>query len=280
VVADGRRVCPEWRSLGSGILDYESSAGEEGSPPTLKVWPRAALRRVERGFGLAMRAIPRPLRYRAALVLASVLAPLISCSENGRRQMAYQMDSAREIALSRVLESMTRSGTAFDPRLEVEGVGVLDAALAGPHGMLIVATHALMNSMILRLLLDRGRAVLAITGEPIPIPGTRMRSGIIPLSPGHLFRVRTALRDGNVVGTMIDGQNLSARRGVLFHAATGAVHIAPEMLRLAARCGARIVFLIGRLEGSDIVLTLGRPASEETVADDFVAFVRGNLGLQ
>jgi len=56
-----------------------------------------------------------------------------------------------------------------------------------------------------------------------------------------------------------------------------AVHIAPEMLRLAARCGARIVFLIGRLEGSDIVLALGRPTSEETVAGDFVAFVRAQL---
>jgi hypothetical protein len=137
-----------------------------------------------------------------------------------------------------------------------------------------------MNSMILRLLLDRGRAVLAITGEPIPIPGTRMRSGIIPLSSGHLFRVRTALRDGNVVGAMIDGEHLSVRRDVSFDAATGAVHIAPEMLRLAARCGARFVFLIGRLRGDDIVLTLGRPASEETAAGDFVAFVRANLGLQ
>lgn len=224
-----------------------------------------------------MRALPRGLRYRAAAAAARTIAPLVASRPNVRRQLAFHMDSAEEIALSWLLEAMTRSGTAFDPLLEVEGADLLDAALVNGRGMLLVSAHAVLSTMVLRCMLDRGRIPAIITSEPFGIPGTDLAVRAIPPVAGHLFRVRTALRAGEVVGAMVDVESASAR-AVTVQANGRKVRITPELFRLAARCGAAIVFVLGRLRpDGHIVVTFGRPATAETAEGEFLHFVRKHL---
>ena len=228
---------------------------------------------------MAMRAVPRGLRFRIALLVSRSVAPLLGRSAGAQRQMAFRMDSPREIALHHALESMTRAGTAFDPLMEVEGAEVLDAAVRHPGGMLIVGTHALLTSLILRRVVDGGRTLTAITGAPFRVPGTRVEISAIVPSPGHLFRVRTALRAGSAVCAAVDGETLLGPHSMSFHTPAGTVYVTPKLFRIAARCGAPIVFVFGRMSGAKrVIVSAGAPGSMETAGRDFMEFVRGRIG--
>lgn len=227
-----------------------------------------------------MRLVPRRYRFRAAVRLALAVTPLLVRA--GRFPPGRLMvDTPREQTLFSLLDLMTRYGCRFDPEVEFEGAEILDALMERRRGLLIACPHAMLTILIMRHLLDRGTAAIALVGAP---PFQLM--GADTLMPAmrakqSLLRVRTLLRQGKVVVAMIDRRTQDESRYPRFRTATGEFAIADPLLSVARRLGVPVAFAAYRLTGTT-VRARAVPAPEHGDVDElvhaFAGFVRELVG--
>lgn len=265
-------------SIGSAPTTESSQSAAAAEPR--HHWPLLHL--AGRAVGLLIRVVPRRFRFAAAVRASIALRPLIRRTGAYRAQRRQNVDTIREIALHRVLESMTASGALFDPVMRVEGMEHMEAGMADERGVLLVSPHAMLGTLILRRIYDRGWPQMILAGFPVLyVSGTRAEIPTLRPSPSFLIRVRSRLREGGLVCAMLDRGEGLRRRAVDFDTARGPVQVADALIPLALRCGARVVFLAVRMEGTEVVARLAPPSPASRTADevtaDFVAFVQAHV---
>jgi hypothetical protein len=242
-------------------------------------WPLLHL--AARSFGLAFRLLPRRFRFAAAVLASRVLVPLIRRTAAYREQSGQRIDTAREISLFRVMESLTASGTLFDPVLRVEGMHHLVEAVRGKTGVLMAGPHSMLSLLVLRRIHDLGWPQTVISPTTLRATGTREDLPCLAPSPAFLITVRSVLRSGGLVCAMLDRGEPRPRRLIAFDTAQGPVRVADAFIPLALRCGARVVFLGTRMRGRHVAVRFAvpSPASDtaEQVTADFVEFVREHV---
>lgn len=193
----------------------------------------------------ALRLAPAALRFPAACALARLVPRHATL---GRTQLAA-FDDGPAIALYLILWNMTRQGIEYDPSIDVEGDGELEAIRASGRGVLVASGHFGLNHLVIRWLHDHGWRVLTVQAYPIPkfVAGTRAPLTYVTQSPQTLVSVRTALRNGSAVAIDVDSHR--PRAGAI---PIGPVHVSDHSLRVAERCGAGIVYLETRFAGGRV----------------------------
>lgn len=253
-----------------------------GARPGVGVGPdrrRLMVRAAEFCFAAAMRLAPRRRRFGAVLLLASAVVPLLRRTSAYREQEEKGFDGPREIALHFMLNALTKNGTRFDPVLRVSGLEELERAYAAGKGVLVLGPHAALTLLMVRLFHDRGLDPVVVSPDPrMRVGGTTLTARTIQPSPTFLVKTRGRLRRGEVVCAMPDRAEHHGARTVEFATAGGRVIVAPALMHVAARCGARVVFTEAHAEGRSAVAgTISAPAdasSGDAIAEAFMDFVR------
>jgi hypothetical protein len=180
-----------------------------------------------------------------------------------------------------VLESLTASGTLFDPVLHIEGMEHMVEAVRGKTGVLMAGPHSMLSLLVLRRIHDLGWPQAVISPTTLRAMGRREDLPCLAPSPTFLITVRSILRSGGLVCAMLDRGEQRPRRIIAFDTAQGPVQVADAFIPLALRCGARVVFLGTRVRGRHVAVrfALPSPAAEtaEEVTADFVEFVREHV---
>jgi hypothetical protein len=226
----------------------------------------------------AFRAVPCDRRYAVALAVSRLVRPLLVRSGAYRERRRHGVESAAEIALELVLSALDRYALRYSPRMHVVGWDAVEETLAAGRGALIIATHAMLNSLLLRHADDRGITLGPVAVVETPIPGaSRMAEGIYQQA-SFLMNLRSRLRDGRAVAGMIDRDAASDARTKTVEIATGEIHLADALPRIALGVGAGIFFLSSRLDRSGVVRISVAPAtateSAESVILEFADFIR------
>ena len=225
-----------------------------------------------------MRLAPRRLRFGAAVFVARAALPLLRRTDAYRVQEMMGLDAPHEIALHFALNALTRNGARFDPVVEVRGFGELERAYADGQGVLVLGPHAALTLLMIRLFHDRGLDPVVVSPDPLMrVGGTTVTARTVQPSPTLFVKTRGRLRRGELVCAMPDRAEHHGERTVEFDTAGGRVIVAPALMHLAARCGARVFFTEVHAEGRALVGTLraaARASSGETITEDFMEFVR------
>jgi lauroyl/myristoyl acyltransferase len=228
-----------------------------------------------------MRLVPCRHRFSLAARMAGSLAvPMRATWVFSGLRRWLRLNSEQDLSLHLLLRSMTASGTAFDVPLRLEGEEVLEAALASGRGTVIVAPHALLSRLLLRHLYDRGHWPTVIGGmNGITLAGTRVTVPTVYPTPTVLLLARTRLREGGIVCAMVDHIGGKGKNTLSFESPVGEIHLSDSIFRLAARCGAQVIFTLARAEPAGVRQWIAAPrsssaASPQAVAGDFVAFIQ------
>lgn len=227
-----------------------------------------------------IRFFPIRRRFAVAAALALAARPIVRRTPAYRHQKNSRVDGAAEIAVHLMMQKLTTAGTEFVPEIEIDGYPEFVEAWREGRGLLLVAPHAATGILQLRIFHDAGMRPLVIAGDPaLRVPGTRITAETLLKSPSFLLRARSRLREGRLVCAMLDRAEHEGGRTFEFETANGPVIVAPALLGIAARCGARVAFTEvhvedGRLRGS-IVLADG--ANGKDLARQFVDFVRTHV---
>jgi hypothetical protein len=245
---------------------------------------RRLIQAAEFFFAAAMRLAPRRYRFSAAVFVARAIAPLLRLTNAYREQELKGFDGPREIALHFVLNALTRNGARFDPVVEVKGLAELERAYAAGTGVLVLGPHAALTLLMIRLFYDRGLDPLVITPDPgMRAAGTTLAVRTVQPSPTFLVKTRDRLRRGELVCAMPDRAEHHGARTVEFVTVSGRVIVAPALMHVAARCGARVIFTEVHAEGGSVVGTIHAPAqasSGDAITEDFIAFVRARAAAR
>ena len=229
-------------------------------------------------FAAAMRLTPRRYRFGAAVFVARAVTPLLRLTDAYQKQELIGFDGPHEIALHFVLNAMTRNGARFDPVVEVSGLAELERARAAGKGVLVLGPHAALTLLMIRLFHDRGLDPLVITPDPeMRVAGTTLTVRTVQPSPTFLVRTRGRLRRGGLVCAMPDRAEHHGARTVEFVTVNGRVIVAPALMHVAARCGARVLFTEAHADGGSVVGTIRAPArasSGDALTEEFIAFVQ------
>jgi hypothetical protein len=248
---------------------------EAGVTPDFR---RLLIQAAEFFFAAAMRLVPRPYRFGAAVSVARASAPLLRLTNAFREQELKGFDGPREIALHFVLNALTRNGARFDPVIEVEGLAELERVCASGAGVLVLGPHAALTLLMIRLFYDRGLNPVVITPDPgMRAAGTTSAVQTVQPSPTFLVKTRDRLRRGELVCAMPDRAEHHGARTIEFVTVSGRVIVAPALMHVAARCGARVLFTEVHADGGSVVGTIQAPAnasSGDAITEDFMAFVR------
>ena len=236
-----------------------------------------------RCFALAMRVVPRRLRFGAALLLARAAAPLVRRTQAYGEQRKSNVDGVGEIALHFVLNNLTKHGTTFDPVIAVEGFEALEHALAKGRGVLLITPHTVLSILAYRFIYDAGLDPVGIAVDAeMRVSGTRVTTEMLRPSPTFLVEVRSKLRGGRLVCAMVDRAEHQEGRTIEFDTAGGRVIVSTALMRVAARCGAEVVFYEAHFDGRGVVANFAAPAPEsmgsaDAVTRDFAEFVRAHV---
>ncbi len=234
---------------------------------------RRARRLAATPFRVMLRAVPRRSRFAAALALARMMAPV--APRTRLLQSRRALESTRDVVFVQLLAVLNRYRVPYDPVVSVEGIGWLNEAVAAGRGVLLVGPHTRVTQVAtIRYLHDSGYPLSAVTlGEFDPPAGKRSAIPQIPHSPHFLLAVREALNEGRTVFAMID-RSVPLPSTLPVETRGGTVHVADALLRLAARCGARVVFVASRTERGRVSCTLEAPPPDGTSDDYMRAFAR------
>jgi hypothetical protein len=229
-----------------------------------------------RAIGLSFRLIPKRFRFRAAVRAARLLQPYIRRTQMYEFRIQQRADTIREITLDIVMRLLTRYGTTYDPIATVEGIEHLPVT-DRPGPMLVVSPHMMLGMIFFRLLRERGwDNVLLATGGEMRVPGTREPIRVEPApAPEMLLRVRRHFQEGRVVVAAIDRAE-PERRNAVYQTRRGEMRFSHALFRLAANCGARVLFMGTWLdERSRIVLRLApaHAADPDGMLEEFLDFV-------
>jgi hypothetical protein len=236
------------------------------------------IRAAEVCFTAAMRLAPRRRRFEAAVFVARAALPLLRRTDAYREQELKGFDGPHEIALHFVLNALTRNGARFDPSVEVRGFGELERAYAAGKGVLVLGPHAALTLLMIRLFYDRGLDPVVISPDPLMrVGGTTATARTVQPSPTLFVKTRSRLRRGELVCAMPDRAEHHGERTVEFDTAGGRVIVAPALMHVAARCGARVLFTEVHAEGRVLAGTISAPShasSGDALTEDFMGFVR------
>lgn len=237
------------------------------------------IRAVEFCFAAALQLTPRRFRFRAVLLLADPILRVLRRTSAYREQEGMGFDRPREIALHFMLNALTRNATRFDPSIKVSGFEEFERAHAEGRGVLVIGPHAALTLLMVRLFHDRGFDPIVISPDPsMRVGGTTVTVRTVQPSQTFLVSTRARLRAGEVVCAMPDRGEHHGERTVEFSTARGRVIVAPALMQVAARCGARVVFTEIHAEGRDaLVGTISVPedrSSGEAITREFMEFVR------
>ena len=246
---------------------------------------RTLIRAAEFCFAAALRLAPRGRRFGLTLKIASAAVPLLRRTSAYRQQESIGFDGPREIALHFMLNALTRNGTRFDPSVRVSGFEEFERALAAGAGVLVVGPHAALTLLMVRLFADRGLDPVVVSPDPgMRAAGTAETVRTIQPSPTFLVQTRSRLRRGELVCAMPDRAEHHGARTVEFATAGGRVIVAPALMQVAARCGARVVFTEVHTEGRTVVAgTIAAPAdssSGDAILEGFKQFVRARAAAR
>jgi lauroyl/myristoyl acyltransferase len=226
-----------------------------------------------------MRLAPRRRRFGMTLSLAGAAAFLLRRTSAYREQEGMGFDGPREIALHFMLNALTRGGTRFDPSVRVSGFEEFERARADGRGVLVLGPHAALTLLMIRLFHDRGLDPVVVSPDPrMRVAGTAVTAQTIQPSPTFLVKTRSRLRGGGLVCAMPDRAEHHKARTVEFDTAGGPVIVAPALMHVAARCGARVVFTEVHADAGSVVAgTICAPrdtSSGDAIAKAFMEFVR------
>jgi hypothetical protein len=172
----------------------------------------------------------------------------------------------------------------FDQQIEVAGFEPIHEALRDHRGVLVIGTHAngILTRAAMRALHD-ARApltVIAIT-DRYPIFGAGVQITAIRPVPNFMIKVRTLLRNAQVVCGMLDVYQRSPGHTFELRAGGGSIWISDALIRLAWACKATIVFAAARLEPTTKILITFQAASEVNSPDDcrreFISFFERHM---
>lgn len=244
-------------------------------------WPLFHL--AARCFAMTMWLVPRSRRFGAALFVARSAVPLIRRTAAYRQQRACKIDDDLDIAVYFVLMALTKTGVAFDPLFVIKGYDEFRRAHAAGRGVMVICPHAALTLFLARLFHDDGLEAVIITADSrMLIGGTRKPAQTLQPSPTFLVTMLGLLRGGAIVCAMPDRAEHHKDQTVEFETAAGPIIIAPALMRVAARCGAKVIFSEMHVEGRGIVATFASPAptcegSADAITDGFIEFVRTHI---
>jgi lauroyl/myristoyl acyltransferase len=233
-------------------------------------------------LGVAWRLIPRARRFDAAKAAASAVAPLLRMWRRWQVQNAHMMETPPEAALQMVLRALDRAGTEYDPILQVHGAESFAAAREAGRGLLMVGPHAMLSKLVVRYLHDHGYAPILVSAAPMRLGGLRRPPAQIVKSDAFLLHVRTALRAGSILFSMVDHDDESSHRITAVPTIAGPVFLSNGLIRVAQRCGAAILFFSSTLSDDGVVhIDLEPPSpssvSVEAITSDLAAFVQAHV---
>lgn len=244
---------------------------------------RDFLHTAERCFATAMRLMPRRYRFGAAVLVARAAVPLLRRTDAFREQEMKRFDGPHEIALHFVLNALTRNGTRFDPVVAVKGYEEVERAYAAGKGVLVLGPHAALTLLMIRLFYDGGLDPVVISPDPsMRVGGTAVPARTVQPSPTFLVKTRNRLRRGELVCAMPDRAEHHGVRTVEFTTADGCVIVAPALMQVAARCGARVVFTEVHAEGRGLVGTVAAASAgtADVITKEFMEFVRARAAAR
>ncbi len=230
-------------------------------------------------LALVMRFVPRRLRFPAAVQLAGVAVYVVRRTPQFRllaNAANERLNTPQETALHLLLHVMTTGHTAFDPDITIDGYDRFAAACGRGPGLLLVSPHAALGLAMLRTFHDDGLTPLVFGPDPnMRVPGTTVTLETVQRSPTSFVKMRTQLRRGRLVITMLDRAEHEAGTQE-FDTARGPVIFAPALLHLAARCGASVAFCEAQLQGSSLRgrIVLASSVTAQGVEQEFIDFVR------
>lgn len=194
--------------------------------------------------GLAFKLLPRRFRFRAALQVARLTAPL-AVALLSRARYTGVMQGRVDATLRVLCRSMTSAGTFFDPEVRYDGPEELSGAL-------LVSGHFPLNALVTRCLFDRGMTPAVVKRFPLADPyywGSFVRDEVFEPSPTVLLKVRNALAKGWPVFIDIDTAD-TGTRGITATTAYGTWNVSTAIFDFARRCDLPIYFACGRSEPS------------------------------
>jgi hypothetical protein len=237
------------------------------------------IRAAEACFAKAILLVPRRYRFAAAVLAARAAVPFFRMTDAYRVQERLGFDSPHEIALHFILNALTRSGTRFDPVIAMDCYEELERAYAAGKGVLMIAPHAALTMLMPRLLYDRGLDSVVVTPDArMRIGGTRVAARTVQPSPTFLVKTRSSLRRGEIVLAMPDRAEHHRDRTVEFTTAKEPIIVAPALMRVAARCGAAVLFMElhagpAGLEGTIASTPPASAGDADAITEEFVKFV-------
>ena len=229
-----------------------------------------------------IRLLPRRRRFRAAMLLARAAEPFLRGTAPFRLQQRSRVDGAREIAAMMVLHMLTRNGCEFDLDVDVRGWDDFVRACRDGRGVLLASAHAGLGLMLLRLFHEYGLPAVTITGEEEIIAGTRLVAPTMQPSPTFLVSARNRMRRGDAVCAMLDRHEHHAGHTLEVDTVNGPVIVAPALLHVAAKCGARVAFTEMHVDGDRLAGTVAMAASSdaEGLTREFAEFVRAQVAAR
>ena len=251
-------------------------------PPSFALRHRHNFIRIgEHGFALAMRVVPRSHRFHLAALIARGAEPMLRRTDAYREQEIKNFHNPYEISLHLVLNALTKNATTFAPPIVVKGFDELARAHSAGKGVLVIGHHAALTLLMVRFLYDQEVHPIVITPDPqMSVAGTSVTVRTIQPSPSFLLKLRSSLRRGEVVCAMPDRAEHEKQRTFDFAIPGGRVIVAPALMQVATRCGAKVIFAEIHAERNILAGTLATPSASDvdTITDDFVAFVRATTG--
>ena len=229
-----------------------------------------------RALGSALRVVPPGRRFAAALAAARTLSPVLHRLPLGARLPRGHTDTPLASALFSVLSHMHRRGITFPLPVRVEGSTEILAPRDG-RGLLVVGPFSTLNSLMMRFLHRHRPDMTIVTGNRLRYEciGDEATIPVIGKGPSFMVGVRQALGRGALVAAMIERWE-SGRRTVEFPTAGGPMLAADALVRLAARCDARVCFAAVRLDGDGAVvvaLEAGPEIAPRSADADIAAYV-------
>lgn len=217
-------------------------------------WPvwHAALR----VLGMAISALPRAYRYRAAVFLARLFLPVVRTTRMFRERRTNVIETPGEIVLYSILNALGRAGIEFDPQLHVAGFELLERSVESGKGVLLIGARTMLGHAFVRYLADHAYRLSLVSPDPYALFG---RTTLVPtISPGlkYFLEVRERLRKGEIVIATPDRGPAPRPRTLTVKTREGTVHFAPPLIEVAMNAKAELLFMRTWLKGDVINVEL------------------------
>jgi len=233
------------------------------------------------GAAAVMSIVPRRRRFDAAVLFARPLVEILRRTPQYRLLDSTAFNSDADIALHLLLHTLTANGAAFDPLVRIDGYERFAAAHRRGRGVLLVAVHTPLVLLMLRRFHDDGMAPFVVAADPaLRVAGTTVIADTVQPSANMLVQIRNRLRQGRLVCAMLDGGACPKPRMTEVDTPLGRVRFSPELLHVAARCGAAVAFSEAHLEGRRVhgAIAVGSAAGGAAVEQEYIDFIRSVIG--